>query len=216
LSYRVDDIQADLESKDDDIRTAAEKKREKRIELRDGLLFQHISWIAARLRFPKAHLTPPHPRPADKGFDGVLIEYNDAGDGLERLVISEDKASTDPRPLIRTQIWPELEKIVAGHRDGEIMHSITALLDRTVGVDHEHILEGVAWSRIRQFRILVTSPEAEAKDGSYRHLFKGYDDRAPDPIEGRMAEVMPLTDVRAFLDGLAEDVKAALEKLADV
>lgn len=216
LSYRTADIEAALASPDEDVRKAAETKRQKRIELRDGLLFQHVSWVAARLRFPKAHLTAPHPRPADKGFDGVLIEFNDAGDGLERLVISEDKASTDPRPLIRTQIWPELETIVAGDRDGEVMHSITALLDRTVGVEHEHILEGVAWSRIRQFRILVTSPETEVKEGSYKHLFEGYDERAPDPIEGRMAEVMPLPDVRAFLDELAEDVKAALENLANV
>lgn len=216
LSYRKDDIQDALASEDDAVRTAAETKRRKRIEMRDGLLFQHISWIAARIRFPKSHLCPPHPRPADKGFDGILIEFSDDGGQLERLVISEDKATTNPRSLVTAQIWPELETIVSGQRDGEVMAAVNALLDRAVGVDHEHILEGVAWSRIRQFRVFLTSPDDNTVDDSFAHIFEGYDERAPDPIEGRMAEVMPLSDVRAFLDALAEDVKAAIGRLADV
>jgi hypothetical protein len=45
LSYDVSDIEADLASADDETRLSAEKKRDARMSHRDGLLFQHISWI---------------------------------------------------------------------------------------------------------------------------------------------------------------------------
>ena len=68
LSVRTDDLVDALASPDDAKRRAAEAKRETRVEHRDGLLFQHVSWIAAFMRLPHAKATPPHTRQADKGF----------------------------------------------------------------------------------------------------------------------------------------------------
>lgn len=43
---------------------------------RDGLLFQHISWVVARMKIPTGYMTSPHVRQADKGFDGFIIELD--------------------------------------------------------------------------------------------------------------------------------------------
>lgn len=212
----TDELAAALASSAEPLKSRLEEQIQKRVEHRDGLLFQHISWVAARLRFPRAHLSPPHPRQADKGFDGVLVEFSEDNGRLSRLIICEDKATTKPRDRVTGSVWPDFEKVVAGDRDGEIMHSVTALLDRANGIDKEQVLEGVAWSRVRQFRVFVTAPTAHERDGSYRHLFAGYEAKVPDPIEGRMAEVMALGDVRKFLDDLAADVATAVRRLTDV
>ncbi len=52
LSVRTDDLADPLARPDDAERKAAEAKRDTRVEHRDGLLFQHVSWIAAFMRLP--------------------------------------------------------------------------------------------------------------------------------------------------------------------
>ena len=89
-------------------RGARQNKLDTRIEHRDGLLFQHVSWVAAFMRLPNAKATPPHVRQADKGFDGVLVEVNPAQAGLSRIVLCEDKASVNPRSLVTGSVWPEI------------------------------------------------------------------------------------------------------------
>src|SRR5947209_8306148 len=74
LRYDTSDIDADLASADPKVAAAAQKIRDTRIAHRDGLLFQHVSWVAAKVQFPEATSRAPHVRTADKGFDGVLIE----------------------------------------------------------------------------------------------------------------------------------------------
>ena len=76
LQVDTTDIAADLQSSDQDVKKRAEGKRDVRIEHRDGLLFQHLSWIAATLKFSQSYLSTPHVRPADKGFDGVVIQID--------------------------------------------------------------------------------------------------------------------------------------------
>ena len=92
----------------------SEKMAKKEVERRDGLLFQHLSWIAARLSIPNVTQNPPHVRSADKGFDGFIIEMNAENDALQRIVLCEDKASTAPRSLITSSVWKEIKSIRAG------------------------------------------------------------------------------------------------------
>jgi hypothetical protein len=219
LDYKVADLADDLASEDDDVRDKAEGTLRKRIEQRDGLLFQHISWISAYLRHPGAYLSPPHVRKADKGFDGVLLKLKEEQGGVSCVILCEDKATTNPRPLVTQSIWPEIEGIVAGRRDLEILDYVTAILDRVDGVDAEEALKDVTWDKVRRFRVAVTCPDDQARDGSYAHLFEGFDDVAPQNLEARMGEVMSLGDVRAFLDEIARatrDVIQALKDEADV
>ena len=193
---------------------AARKVRDARIVLRDGLLFQHISWVAATIQFPDAKACPPHVRKADKGFDGLLIELDATSSGLARVILCEDKASTDPRSLVTGKIWPEIVLITGGEKDLEILDAVTAILDTVHGVERETVLLNVIWSRSRQFRVALTAGPEQIKAGGYSHLFSGFDSHAIGAVETRMAEVMPMPDVRAYLEDLAERITIGIRTMA--
>jgi hypothetical protein len=206
LSVRVDDIAGALTSPDPEDRKRAEGTRDTRIEHRDGLLFQHVSWIAAHMRLPNARATQPHVRQADKGFDGVLLEVDSAQAGLSRIVLCEDKASVRPRALVTKSIWPEIELIQADKKDREILAALTAILDTMPGVDREAVIDATEWRRAHQFRVAITAGDDQIKAGGYQHIFAGFDGAAEGPIETRIAEVMPMNEVRLYLADLADRV----------
>lgn len=213
LSYEVADIEADLASIDGEVRQSAEKKRDARISHRDGLLFQHISWIAARLQFPLAEASPPHVRKADKGFDGFLVDVDTANMAISRVVICEDKASISPRGLVTSKIWPDLKSIIAGERDAEALDAITPLLISLSPEQRETAIQTIIWDRARHFRIALTAGADQIQNGAYAHLFVGYDDNAGGEVSSRLAEVMPMNDVRAYLDDLAKEIIVKLEEM---
>jgi hypothetical protein len=212
LRVATDDIAADLLSPDPDVKKKAEDKRDTRIEHRDGLLFQHLSWVAATLKFPQSYLSAPHVRPADKGFDGVVIQI-DASTSLGSVILCEDKATIDPRKLVTQSIWKELANIHKGEKDLEIHDAVTALLDKIDGIDSERALEGASWEKLRHYRVALTTPESKKQKGGFSHLFSGFDKIATGNVETRIAEYQALPDVRAFLNDLATRVIAALDEL---
>lgn len=212
LRIKIDDISEDLQSGDPAIRKKAEDKRDVRIEHRDGLLFQHISWVAAKLKYPLSHLSAPHVRPADKGFDGVVIAI-DANTSLGSVILCEDKATTDPRKLVTQSIWKELAIVHAGEKDLEIHDAVTALLDKIDGVDGERALEGISWQKLRHYRVALTAPESKKRKSGYAHIFSGFDEIAKGNLNTRIAEYIALPDVRIFLNDLAARVIAALDEL---
>jgi hypothetical protein len=213
LLWPSGDIAADLQSADDPVRQAAEKKRDKRIEQRDGLLFQHLSWVAAHLKFPGSHLSAPHVRKADKGFDGVMIRIEEGTTSLATVMLCEDKATIDPRSLVTQSVWEEIRKIEQGDKDLEIHDAVTALLGKIEGIDIEMALKGVSWDKLRQYRVALTVPHAAAQANGYAHIFDGYDQVTGKEITSRIAEYIALPDVRAFLDELARLVLSALDEL---
>lgn len=213
LSYDVIDIEADLASTDEETRQSAEKKRDARISHRDGLLFQHMSWIAAHLQFPSAEASPPHVRKADKGFDGFLVDVDIDNVAISRVIICEDKASISPRGLVTSKIWPDLKSIVAGERDAEALDAITPLLKSFTPEQREIAIQQIIWNRARHFRIALTAGANQIQDGAYDHLFAGYEDNASGEVSSRLADVMPMEDVRNYLDDLAKEIIVKLEEL---
>lgn len=214
LEVQTADIAADLVDADPKIRKKAEDKRDVRIEHRDGLLFQHLSWVAAKLKYPQSYLSAPHVRAADKGFDGVVIQI-DANTSLGSVILCEDKATTDPRKLITQSIWKELANIHQGEKDLEIHDAVTALLDKIDGINSELALEGASWAKLRHYRVALTAPTSKMKANGYSHIFSGFDQVAIGDIQIRIAEYLALPDVRAFLNDLANKViveLGALEK----
>lgn len=214
LRYDISDIVADLQSADPDVRESAKKKHDARMSHRDGLLFQHISWIAARLQFPTAEATPPHVRKADKGFDGVLVDVDIANVQLSRVVLCEDKASISPRGLVTSSIWPDVKSIIAGDRDIEVLDAITPLLSSLQEDDRELAIARLVWERARHFRVALTAGDDQIQNDAYNHLFSGFDDNAGGEVTARLAEVMPMKDVRKNLDDLAAEVVAKIQSMA--
>jgi hypothetical protein len=212
LTVNTSDIANDLTSADAIVRRKAEDKRDTRVEHRDGLLFQHVSWIAAHIQFPQSHLSAPHVRTADKGFDGVVIQIN-TETSLGSVILCEDKATTNPRNLVTQSIWKELANIHKGDKDLEIHDAVTALLDKIDGVDSERALQGTSWDKLRHYRVALTAPDSQKKNDSFSHIFAGFDKVATGDLSTRIAEYIALSNVRTFLDDLAKRVIVALDDL---
>lgn len=214
LKYDSSDLNSDLLSTDKVIKAAAKKKLDARVAHRDGLLFQHISWLAASAQFPNALKAPPHARAADKGFDGVLLNIETMPIGVSSLILCEDKASIKPRPIVTSQVWPEIKTISTGDRDVEITASVTSLLSNIDEDEREEILNAVTWEKVIQFRVALAAGMDQRKEGEYKHLFDGFDKINPTGRDStRYAEIMPMPDVRLFLDEIAAKVSTKLVEM---
>lgn len=45
-------------------------------------------------------------RKADKGFDGMQLELNEAGTAVIAIIVFGDKATDNARDTIRDDVWP--------------------------------------------------------------------------------------------------------------
>lgn len=183
---------------------------------RDGLLFQHISWVAARLALPNGYMTSPHVRQADKGFDGFIIELDDSGSKIKRIVLCEDKASKAPRRLISSNVWPEIRTILCGDRDDEILADLVTLLKGVPEIDAEAAVDEIFWEGARAFRLAVATGEDQRKAESFLHIIAGFEAVAGGELESRTAGVLAFDDVRKGLARLASEVAAKVEAIAGV
>lgn len=211
--------QADLDllrTGTDKQKVAAQHRIDTAITHRDGLLFQHISWIVARLAFPNSFMTSPHVRQADKGFDGFLIEFDPKTKKLSRIVLCEDKASDAPRGLITSKVWPDVTSIRTGDRDDEILADLVTLLKSVPGIDPEATVDEAFWEEVREFRVSVATGENIRRAGSFVHLVNGFESVAGGSIGTRSAGVLAFDDVRVGLDALAQEVVLKVEEISRV
>ena len=198
---------------------AAKDRVTNHIAQRDGLLFQHVSWIAARIALPNGHLNAPHVRKADKGFDGFIIEFDATKGKVERVILCEDKASEKPRKLIRESVWEEVRGIVCGERDDQILADLTTLLAGIEGLDRdgaEDAIDTIIWKEVRQFRVSVaTGVNHRRKVGGYAHLLQGFEAVAPGDAVTRMGGVLAFDNVRDGLEALAQAVSDRVRLISD-
>ena len=195
---------------------AAKKRIETSIIHRDGLLFQHISWVVARIAIPNGYMTSPHVRQADKGFDGFIIELDEAKGEIKRILLCEDKALITPRKLISSSVWPEIKAIRRGDRDDEILADLVTLLKSVPDIDAEAAVDEVFWEEVREYRVAVAPGENRRKAGSFLHIVAGFEVAAGGSLKTRTAGVLPFQDVRKGLALLAEEVAAKVKEIARV
>lgn len=89
----------------------------------------------------------------------------------------------------------------------------TPLLRSLSDEDRETAIGRMIWERARQFRIALTAGDDQIQDEGYGHLFDGYEVHANGDVAARLAEVMPMHDVRQYLNDLANEVIAKLEAM---
>lgn len=169
---------------------------------RDGWMFQVMSWLAARLAHPDALLNPPQMILAQKGFDGVQIDF-DPSTGISAVVIFEDKATENPRETIRDDVWPEFEAFERGDDTNVLTAEVVGLLERQSGVDADAVIRQVVWKNVRHFRVSITIGDSHASDNGHVRLFKGYDSKVPGDLKRRRGETFYVTDLRKWMETLA-------------
>ena len=203
---------------DEDERKKAADSIKVSIWHRDGHLFQYLSWVVARLVNPNDILTPPHVRQADKGFDGFIIELDNAQKRVLKVILCEDKASQNPRNLVTKQggVWDEIRSICEGEREDEVSSALTTLLKAVPDLSGEELedsVDAIFWEKIRQFRVSIATGEDQRGATNFAHLVAGFDNVALGALSSRIGGVLPFGDVRNGLHQLAQEV---IEKLQNI
>lgn len=187
---------------------------------RDGWLFQAISWIAAHQQ-PSASLTRmPHIRKADKGFDGMQLELNEAGTAITAVVVFEDKATDNARDTIREDVWPGIVSLEKGERLNEISQEVSGMLDARAAADPEFDLDSAIantlWHDARRYRVSITIGDTHNDPSARAKLFKGFDDSAPGATARRRADTIYLPALRNWMAGFSSRVIIKIKAIANV
>jgi hypothetical protein len=170
---------------------------------RDGWLFQTMSWIVASQANPSALIRAPHMILAHKGFDGLQLELDAATNVVTAAVIFEDKATSNPRQTITSDVWPEFKLLEEGDRENVLAADVSSLLSSRPGIDTDQAIENVIWKRIRRYRISITVDKSCATAAGRQRLFKGYDDIAAGDVTRRRGEIFLSQDLRPWMASLA-------------
>lgn len=181
---------------------------------RDGWIFQVISWVAAHLQSAasdeKTLIRPPQMIHAQKGQDGLLIEYS--GGDIARVVICEDKATKSPRKQFRDEVLPEFDVYETGARDNELIAGVTGILARHEVLDADEVIANILWESQRAYRVAVTGTDHHTLPPAQGRLFKGYEQTVHGHVTRRRVELMPLADLRPWMKDLADRALAIVDK----
>ena len=129
---------------------------------RDGWMFQVISWIAAHRAGRPGMIRSPHMRHADKGLDGLLVEFDDTE--IARVVISEEKATGNARTMVRDRVWPEFQDFETGRRDAELVDGVSTLLAGAGHPNPDAVVAAILWTEKRAYRVAVTIDDTHASE----------------------------------------------------
>jgi hypothetical protein len=87
----------------------------------DGLLFEIICWIAARMTAgPNDVISDPHLTSTQQGVDTVRLAFDPAARNVTKAIICEQKCTDHARSTFRDDVIPAFQKWVAGTRDNQL------------------------------------------------------------------------------------------------
>ncbi|TGL15524.1 hypothetical protein [Leptospira meyeri] len=183
------------------------------IEKRDGWIFQIISWIVVQITYSDQNLLSqiPHDAPAQHGLDGIAITLN-YDSKINKIIITEDKATRYPRKLIRSQVFPEFQKYENGEYDNKIVSRVSGILNGRI--DDSKIASAIENDiyrlDVRKYRIGITINNKINKPGSNKKLFKDYDSFVKNS-HSRSADTMDLKDLRTWMENFSSLIINFLE-----
>lgn len=182
---------------------------------RDGWIFQCISWIAA-VEASEGPVRQPHMILAHKGFDGLQLVLNKDGSKVRQLLVFEDKATSAPRDMIRTDVWPSFGLLHGGERNSELSAEFSALLERAPDVDVVAAANTVFRDDGLAYRAALTVGASHGTDEGIIRLFKGFDGVVPGRRRKRRGHVLYLGDLRGWMQEIADLTLLEIDRLAGV
>lgn len=149
-----------------------------------GWLFQMMSWIALAEQHKHDRFLQhyPHSQPGMHGIDGIAITLKDDG-SIERIILTEDKCTENPRDTIRDDVWPEFDDIEDGKKNNAIGQQIQSLFVNDPG--YHKIQNDVEDEKYRQYRIGITREKYHNSQKGRAVLFKDYDSHVKGTDEER-------------------------------
>lgn len=182
---------------------------------RDGLLFQLITWLASyRDTTTQDDIQRPHFIAASKGCDGLIVHL-DSNRQVLGASICEDKATSDPRGTVHSEVWPEIEKCEMGAKDEDLRVFVAdVLVRRGLDPDNAEFAAGaILWAGMRRYRVRTTVGAAHRDPPDRGHLFSGFENLVVDNSK-RRGETLFVDDLRNWMDGLVDRIKLHLRAMA--
>lgn len=175
---------------------------------RDGWIFQVISWIAAHRAGRLGLIRSPHMRHADKGLDGLSVEFDDTE--IARVVISEEKATANARTMVRDRVWPEFKDFETGRRDAELVDGVSTLLAGSGHPNPDAVVAAILWTEKRAYRVAVTIDDKHASAEGLKALYKGYEEVVSGETGRRRAEAFQVQGLRPWFEYIAAKATAII------
>lgn len=184
---------------------------------RDGLIFESISWAAARQSAKQtALLKDPHLSSTAQGLDGLMLELNQASTAIVRATIFEDKCSEHPRQKFHDEILPAFVDHHTNKRAAELVAAAAALIEKA-GLNGTEATKAAARvldkaTRVYRGSLVITS--ADDSVSRRKALFADYEQLANINADQRIAAtfVTP-TALRPWFDALANKAVAYIDTL---
>ncbi len=201
------------------IRGNTESQREVSRYHRDGLIFEAISWAAAKqLTHGKALLRDPHVKSTTQGLDGLMIELDEDQSVIIRATIFEDKCSKDPRSVFRDEVMSAFLNYHKGSRANDLLAAAAALLEKT-GLRGTRIIEAAARVLDREYRAYRGCLATTLEDDSQRRrnrLFAGFEELDGIAASQRIGGVLVTGhDLRGWFDEVAKRAIAYIDHIGN-
>ena len=180
---------------------------------RDGLLFETMCWIVARIEAGADEvLSDPHRRATQQGADTVKVIFDPVQRELVGVTVFEQKCSSRPRRRFLQEVLPAFRTWLDGTRDDELTQVAIGLLARYNLTDEEsnRAFGQLVLNRPLAFRAALTVTPENYAVADCVALFSGYDGLAV-AMTSRFGDTFPLPDVRAWFALFAAAVWAKIE-----
>jgi hypothetical protein len=178
---------------------------------RDGWLFQVIAWIAAHLQNPGGLIMEPHMIHAHKGFDGVHVRMDDKTGHVSTVVICEEKATKNPRKMVRDRIWKEFQDVEKGESDHRLLSEVMVILKAGKGIDLDKAIEQLLWTNARAYRVAITT----SKGASLPDIFDGYGTAVTGNVSRRRSEILAVDNLREWMKLVSDKAIIHAQKIAE-
>lgn len=180
---------------------------------RDGLLFEIISWVAARLTStPNDAISDPHLKATNQGTDCLKVTIDPVARTLARATVYEYKCTTNWRQLFSQDVLAAFREYVSGERDNQLAQAaITLLIELGFTRDERNAAyDELIRARPLSFQASLTVAPSNFGAPERLALFLGYD-AITGNIATRGGNTMPLDDVRSWFAGFAALVWTKIE-----
>jgi hypothetical protein len=180
---------------------------------RDGLLFEIISWVVARITGANDEvISTPHLKSTQQGLDTIKVVFDPATRNVTRVVIHEQKCTTNPRDEFRDKVVCSFREWREHKRDNQLVQAVTGLLERFNLTDEEHV---ALYDRLVQVHPLTFQAALTVTPPPYAaaqcvSLFAGYDSVTPE-LTDRFGDTFPLDDIRDWFANFATMVWEKIE-----
>lgn len=186
-------------------------------EQRDGLIFEIISWIAAKQTAgARCFLKDPHTSATSQGLDGLMIELSEDSSELRKSTIFEDKCTINPRDTFRDNVIPGFLDRHGNTRNAELVAAAATLIQLSGATNAQtmEMVKKVLDISRRQYRAAFALTQEFDDPEAQKKLFKGYQKISDIKQNQRIgASLIVEGELRAWFDILGERIVSYLKQL---